>query len=49
MKHVSAVQKYSHINRLFCRKDAEQRFASQRMVQDYIKVYQKILEIKMLI
>lgn len=40
---VSAVKKITHINRLFCRKDAEQRFTSQRMVQDYIKVYQMIL------
>lgn len=40
---VSAVHKISHINRLFCRKDAEQRFASKRMVQNYIKVYKKIL------
>jgi glycosyltransferase involved in cell wall biosynthesis len=40
---VSAVKNITHINRAFCRKDAEQRFASKRMVQDYIKVYRKIL------
>ena len=40
---VSAVKNITHINRAFCRKDAEQRFSSKRMVQDYIKVYRKIL------
>jgi glycosyltransferase involved in cell wall biosynthesis len=42
---ISAVKNITHINRLFCRKDAEQRFASKRMVQDYIKVYRKILNL----
>jgi glycosyltransferase involved in cell wall biosynthesis len=42
---VTAVKNISNINRLFCRKDAEQRFTSQRMVQEYIKVYEKILQI----
>jgi glycosyltransferase involved in cell wall biosynthesis len=41
---VSAVKNITHINRLFCRKDAEQRFTSQRMVHDYIKAYQMILK-----
>jgi glycosyltransferase involved in cell wall biosynthesis len=41
---ISAVKNIAHINRSFCRKDAEKRFTSQRMVQDYIKVYQKILQ-----
>jgi len=41
---VSAVENITHINRSFCRKDAEQRFSSQRMVLDYIKVYHMILE-----
>jgi glycosyltransferase involved in cell wall biosynthesis len=41
---VSAVNKISEIDRLFCRRDAEQRFTAQRMVQDYIKVYQIILK-----
>jgi glycosyltransferase involved in cell wall biosynthesis len=41
---VSAVKNITHINRLFCRNDAEQRFTSQRMVHDYIKVYQMILK-----
>ena len=41
---VSAVKNITNINRLTCRKDAEQRFSSQRMVNDYIKVYQNILK-----
>ena len=41
---VSAVENVTHINRTLCRKDAEQRFTSQRMVHDYIKVYQMILK-----
>jgi len=41
---VSAVKNITYINRLFCRKDAEQRFTSQRMVHDYIKVYEMILK-----
>jgi glycosyltransferase involved in cell wall biosynthesis len=40
---VDAVHKISQINRLFCRKDAEKRFTSERMVQDYINVYKIIL------
>jgi len=40
---VSAVKNITHIDRLFCRKDAGHRFTSQRMVKDYIKVYQMIL------
>jgi glycosyltransferase involved in cell wall biosynthesis len=39
---VSAIKNISHIDRQFCRKDAEQRFSSKRMVEEYIKVYQKI-------
>ena len=41
---VSAVKKITYINRSFCRNDAELRFSSQRMVNDYIKVYQMILK-----
>jgi glycosyltransferase involved in cell wall biosynthesis len=41
---VSAVKNITQINRLFCRKDAEERFTSQRMVHDYIEVYQTILK-----
>ena len=41
---VSAVNNIADIDRLFCRKDAEQRFSSPRMVNDYIKVYKMILD-----
>ena len=41
---VPAVKNIADIDRLFCRKDAEQRFTSQRMVNDYIIVYKMILE-----
>jgi glycosyltransferase involved in cell wall biosynthesis len=34
---VSAVKNITHINRLFCRKDAEQRFTSQRMILKEVK------------
>ena len=39
---ISAVNKITEIDRFFCRRDAEQRFTVQRMVHDYIKVYQMI-------
>jgi glycosyltransferase involved in cell wall biosynthesis len=39
---ICAVNKITKIDRLFCRRDAEQRFTVQRMVNDYIKVYQMI-------
>jgi glycosyltransferase involved in cell wall biosynthesis len=42
---VTAVKNISHIDRVYCRKDAEQRFGSKRMVQDYMKVYRKILNL----
>ena len=42
---VSAVKKINHLSRIFCRKDAERRFSSNRMVQNYIDVYKKILNI----
>jgi len=41
---ITAVKNITHIDRSFCRKDAEQRFTSNRMVQDYINVYRKILK-----
>jgi glycosyltransferase involved in cell wall biosynthesis len=40
---VAAIKNITNINRLFCRKDAEQRFTTKRMVHDYIKAYQEIL------
>jgi len=41
---VSAVKNITNINRLFCRKDAQQRFSAQRMVNDYLEVYRTILK-----
>jgi glycosyltransferase involved in cell wall biosynthesis len=40
---VSAVKNIRLIERSFCRKDVEQRFSSQRMVNDYINAYQMVL------
>ena len=40
---VSAVKNISLLDRSFCRKDVEQRFSSQRMVNDYINAYQMVL------
>jgi glycosyltransferase involved in cell wall biosynthesis len=39
---VFAVNKISQIERSFCRQDAEQRFTAQRMVNEYIRIYEKI-------
>jgi glycosyltransferase involved in cell wall biosynthesis len=41
---VAAVNKICEIDRLFCRRDAVHRFSAQRMVNEYIQVYQKILK-----
>lgn len=43
---ISAVNKITEIDRFFCRRDAEKRFTVQRMVHDYIKVYQMIHKFK---
>ena len=40
---VSAVKNISRLDRSFCREDAEQRFSSKRMVNDYIDAYRMIL------
>ena len=40
---ISAVKNISRLDRSFCRKDAEQRFSSKRMVNDYIDAYRMIL------
>jgi glycosyltransferase involved in cell wall biosynthesis len=40
---VSAVKNIRLIERSFCRKDVEQRFSSQHMVNDYINAYQMVL------
>ena len=41
---VSAVANISKIDRIFCRKDAKQRFSAHRMAHDYIQVYEKIIK-----
>lgn len=40
---VSAIKNITQIKRSFCRGDTEKRFTSDRMVRDYIKIYEKIL------
>ncbi|MEW6726015.1 MAG: glycosyltransferase family 4 protein [Bacillota bacterium] len=42
---VTAVEKIPAINRAMCRKTVEERFTSARMADDYIRVYQRILDI----
>src|SRR5690606_22103504 len=41
---VEAVQKLDTISRKHCRESVEKRFSVDRMVDDYIKVYETILE-----
>ncbi len=41
---VQAVNKIARLNRANCRKRVEECFTAQRMVADYIKVYQRILK-----
>ncbi|WP_269851505.1 glycosyltransferase [Methanosarcina horonobensis] len=41
---VNAVQKLGSISRKKCRESVEKRFSVDRMVEDYIKVYETILE-----
>lgn len=41
---VVAVKNIAKIDRLFCRKDAEERFSLKRMIHDYINVYEMILK-----
>lgn len=41
-----AVQKLDSISRKKCRESAEKRFSVDRMVEDYIKVYETILEMR---
>ncbi len=42
---VSAVKKINTLNRLQCRRIIEKRFSKERMVEDYLKVYRRILEL----
>jgi glycosyltransferase involved in cell wall biosynthesis len=41
---VQQVQRISNIRRIDCRSWVEERFSRERMVQDYLKVYQQILD-----
>ena len=41
---VEAVKKIGSISRKECRESVEKRFSVDRMVDDYIKVYEEILE-----
>lgn len=43
---VKILGKISKIDRQCCREIVEQRFSVDRMVDDYIKVYQQILNLK---
>ena len=42
---VEAVAAVRSIDRSACRNDVEQRFSDTRMAQDYVRAYQKILEL----
>jgi len=41
---VESVAKVSELDRLQCRKHVEKRFSAERMVQDYITVYNRIIQ-----
>ena len=43
---VDAVKQIRNIDRANCRKTAEEKFTSQRMVDNYIEVYKQIMEIR---
>ena len=43
---VAAVSQLGDIDRAHCRADVESRFTSQRMANDYIRVYEKIISRK---
>ena len=43
---ISAVNRIDAIDRSYCRKWIEGRFTQERMVNEYIKVYEKILELE---
>lgn len=40
---VEAVKRIPSLDRRRCRREAEERFSSERMVEDYLRVYRKIL------
>ena len=41
---VNAVGRISQISRLRCREEAERRFSSERMVEEYLRLYSRVLE-----
>ena len=41
---VQAVGKINRLDRRVCREDVEKRFTSQRMAQEYLGIYQRILD-----
>ena len=43
---VEAVEKVNSISRRGCRESVEKRFSVDRMVEEYIRVYEKILEMR---
>jgi glycosyltransferase involved in cell wall biosynthesis len=43
---VSAVKQINSLDRQRCRQIVEKRFSKERMVKDYLKVYQRIIELK---
>lgn len=45
LEAVEALKKIPEIDRQYCRDTVEKRFSVERMVDDYIKVYQKIIDI----
>ncbi len=43
---VEAIHRITEIDRSACRKSVERRFGHERMVEDYLRVYQRILEME---
>ena len=48
-KQLSALKKIPEIDRQFCRNTVEERFTVEKMVDNYIKVYQQIINRKIYI
>jgi glycosyltransferase involved in cell wall biosynthesis/quercetin dioxygenase-like cupin family protein len=42
---IDGIKKISHIDRLACRRFVEKNFSTERMVNDYIDVYERIIEL----
>jgi glycosyltransferase involved in cell wall biosynthesis len=43
---VDAVNKIESIDRKFCREFAASKFSRQKMIDEYLEVYKKVLETK---